>query len=55
MNLLIRISLIFNLVCANEIYQSIRVFQSSVQDIEIIAKSGIPLDHISGKQGIILI
>ena len=52
MNLLIRISLIFNLVCANEIYQSIRVFQSSDQDIEIIAKSGIPLDHISGKQGI---
>ena len=52
MNLLIRISLIFNLVCANEIYQSIRVFQSSDQDIEIIARSGIPLDHVSGKQGI---
>ena len=52
MNFLIRINLIFNLVCANEIYQSIRVFQSSDQDIEIIAKSGIPLDHVSGKQGI---
>ena len=52
MNFLIRISLIFNLVCANEIYQSIRVFQSSDQDIEIIAKSGIPLDHVSGKQGV---
>ena len=52
MNLLIRISLIFNLVCANEIYQSIRVFQSSDQDIEIIANFGIPLDHLSGKQGI---
>ena len=52
MNFLIRINLIFNLACANEIYQSIRVFQSSDQDIEIIAKSGIPLDHVSGKQGI---
>ena len=52
MNFLIRISLIFNLACANEIYQSIRVFQSSDQDIEIIVKLGIPLDHVSGKQGI---
>ena len=52
MNFLIRINLIFNLVCANEIYQSIRVFQSSDQDIEIIVKLGIPLDHVSGKQGI---
>ncbi len=52
MHLLIRISLIFNLVCANEIYQSIRVFQSSDQDIEIIANFAIHLDHVSGKQGI---
>ena len=46
------IILIFNFSSATDIFQSIRIFQSSDQDIDIIVNAGIPLDHASGKQGI---
>ena len=39
---------------SSEIYQSIRVFNPTVDVIQIISQLGIPLDHIGGKKGIFL-
>ena len=39
---------------SGETYQSIRVFNPTPQTIEIIAKAGIPLDHVTGKKDIYL-
>ena len=39
---------------SSEIYQSIRVFNPTVDVIQIIGQLGIPLDHIGGKKGIFL-
>ena len=39
-------------IFGNDVYQSIRVFNSTPEIIKIIAQTGIPLDHVSGKKGI---
>ena len=46
---------LFNyLIFAQDVYQSIRVYEPTSENIETIGKLGIPLDHVAGKQGIFL-
>jgi hypothetical protein len=46
---------LFNyLIFAQDVYQSIRVYDPTSEIIETIGKLGIALDHVSGKQGIFL-
>ena len=46
---------LFNyLIFAQDVYQSIRVYDPTSEIIETIGKLGIPLDHVNGKQGIFL-
>ncbi|MED5427272.1 MAG: M14 family zinc carboxypeptidase [Candidatus Neomarinimicrobiota bacterium] len=44
----------FQLVYCNEIYQSVRIFNPSPATIQLLAETGIPLDHITGKAGVYL-
>lgn len=48
---LIFIVLALNLTFAQDVFQSIRVFNPTSETIKIVAKAGIPLDHIQGKNG----
>ena len=41
-----------HLIFANDVYQSLRLFNPTPENIEIVAKVGIPLDHLSGKKGV---
>ena len=43
---------LIHFIFGNDVYQSIRVFNSTPEIIKIIAQTGIPLDHVSGKKGI---
>ena len=52
--LLPRCIFLFHLVSAADIYQSIRLYNPTIENIEIIAKEGIPLDHLTGKKGVFL-
>ena len=42
------------MIFAQDVYQSIRVYDPTSEIIETIGKLGIPLDHVNGKQGIFL-
>ena len=46
------IFLLIGFINAKDIYQSIRIFDPSLDKINLIANVGIPLDHISGKPGV---
>ena len=48
------LALLFNIGYSKEIYQSIRVFNPTDENIKIIGELGIPLDHISGKAGVFI-
>ena len=50
--LLLRSIFLIHFIFGNDVYQSIRVFNSTPKIINIIAQTGIPLDHVSGKKGI---
>ena len=52
--LLPRCIFLFHLVSAADTYQSIRLYNPTIENIEIIAKEGIPLDHLTGKKGVFL-
>ena len=44
---------LFNyLIFAQDVYQSIRVYDPTYETIETIGSLGIPLDHITGKPGV---
>ena len=49
---LLRSIFLIHFIFGNDVYQSIRVFNSTPEIIKIIAQTGIPLDHVSGKKGI---
>ena len=49
---LLRSIFLIHFIFGNDVYQSIRVFNSTPEIIKIIAQAGIPLDHVSGKKGI---
>ncbi len=46
--------LISTLTFANDIYQSIRIFQPTAEKLSIIGSSGIPLDHVNYKKGVFI-
>ena len=48
------LALLNSLALSKDIYQSIRVYQPTPERIAAIGGLGIPLDHVSGKQGIFL-
>ena len=52
--LLYVLALLNSLALSKDIYQSIRVYQPTPERIAAIGGLGIPLDHVSGKQGIFL-
>ena len=54
MPLLCVLALLNTFLVAKEIYQSIRVYHPSLETINTIGSLGIPLDHVSGKEGIFL-
>ncbi|HIB05263.1 MAG TPA: hypothetical protein EYO18_05995, partial [Candidatus Marinimicrobia bacterium] len=45
---------LLHLVFASDIYQSIRVFEPTIETINIIGRLGIPLDHMTGKKGVFI-
>ena len=45
---------LFHLAFATETYQSIRLYNPTIKNIEIVAELGIPLDHVTGKKGVFL-
>ena len=45
---------LLHLVFASDIYQSIRVFEPTIETINIIGSLGIPLDHMTGKKGVFI-
>ena len=45
---------LFHLSFPNEIHQSIRIFEPTVETINVIGSLGIPLDHITGKPGVFI-
>ncbi len=45
---------LIQIVFANDIYQSIRLYNPSSTNLSIVANLGIPLDHVGGKKGIYL-
>ena len=49
---LLRSIFLIHVTFGNDVYQSIRVFNLTSEIIKIIAQTGIPLDHVSGKKGI---
>ncbi len=49
-----RCLLLLNLVFAVDIYQSIRLYNPTIENIEIVARSGVPLDHLTGKKDVFL-
>jgi len=51
---LLRSIFLIHFIFGNDVYQSIRVFNSTPEIIKIIAQAGIPLDHVSGKKVFIL-
>ena len=54
MPLLCVLALFNSFSVAKEIYQSIRVYHPTLETIKTIGSLGIPLDHVSGKEGIFL-
>ena len=48
------LALLNSLIVAKEIYQSIRVYHPTQETNKTIGSLGIPLDHVSGKEGIFL-
>ena len=54
MPLLCVLALLNSFLVAKEIYQSIRVYHPNLETIKTIGSLGIPLDHVSGKEGIFL-
>ena len=49
---LFRCIILMHLVSASDIYQSIRLYNPSLENLAIVSELGIPLDHITGKKGI---
>ena len=47
-------ALLNSFLVGKEIYQSIRVYHPTLETIKTIGSLGIPLDHVSGKEGIFL-
>ena len=44
---------LFNyLIFAQDVYQSIRVYDPTSETMEVIGNLGVPLDHITGKPGV---
>ena len=41
-------------IYGNEVFQSLRIFDPSAQNLEIISHAGIPLDHLVGKKGVFI-
>ena len=54
MPLLCVLALLNSFLFSKEIYQSIRVYHPNIETIKTIGSLGIPLDHVSGKEGIFL-
>ena len=54
MPLLCVLALLNSFLVAKEIYQSIRVYHPTLETIKTIGSLGIPLDHVSGKEGVFL-
>ena len=52
--LLSRCIFLFHLVFAADTYQSIRLYNPTIENIEIVAKEGVPLDHLTGKKGVFI-
>ena len=44
----------FSLIFGRDTYQSIRLYDPSPSNIEVVASLGIPLDHVGGKRGVYL-
>jgi len=45
---------LFHIAFPNDVYQSIRVFDTTTKTINILGGLGIPLDHITGKEGVFI-
>ena len=45
---------LFHTAFSNDVYQSIRVFDTTTKTINILGGLGIPLDHITGKEGVFI-
>ena len=54
MPLLCVLALLNSSLVAKEVYQSIRVYNPNLKTIKTIGSLGIPLDHVSGKEGVFL-
>ena len=54
MPLLYVLALLNPFLVAKEVYQSIRVYHPNLETIKTIGSLGIPLDHVSGKEGVFL-
>ena len=54
MPLLYVLALLNSFLVAKEVYQSIRVYHPNLETIKTIGSLGIPLDHVSGKEGVFL-
>ena len=54
MLLLCVLALLNSFLVAKEVYQSIRVYHPNLKTIKTIGSLGIPLDHVSGKEGVFL-
>ena len=54
MPLLCVLALLNSFLVAKEVYQSIRVYHPNLKTIKTIGSLGIPLDHVSGKEGVFL-
>ena len=54
MPILYVLALLNSFLVAKEVYQSIRVYHPNLETIKTIGSLGIPLDHVSGKEGVFL-
>ena len=45
---------LYHIAFPNDVYQSIRVFDTTTKTINILGGLGIPLDHITGKEGVFI-
>ncbi len=54
LSLLMKSTFLLSLIFGRDTYQSIRLYDPSPSNIEVVASLGIPLDHVGGKRGLYL-
>ena len=54
LGLLMKSVFFLSLIFGRDTYQSIRLYDPSPSNIEVVASLGIPLDHVGGKRGVYL-